>query len=120
MNTKTVGSKGEAIVSQYLKDKGYIITAQNYHSRFGEIDIIAETSEIIAFVEVKTRAIDSLSAPRESVDAKKQQKIRLTALQYMAHNFCDDLQMRFDVAEIIYENNTCKINYIEGAFSGVE
>ncbi len=120
MNTKTLGNKGETIVSQYLKKKGYIITATNYHSRFGEIDIIAENNNVIAFVEVKTRNTHALSLPRESVDTKKQQKIKLTALQYLGHNLCEGLQVRFDVAEIIYQNNTCKINYIESAFSGVE
>ncbi|MBQ7045755.1 MAG: YraN family protein [Clostridia bacterium] len=120
MNTKTVGNKGEAIVSQYLREKGYIISATNYHSRFGEIDIIAENNSVIAFVEVKTRNNNALTLPREWVDLKKQQKIKLTALQYLAHNFCEGLQVRFDVAEIIYQNKTCKINYIESAFSGVE
>lgn len=119
MNTKTVGNTGEAIVSQYLKNKGYIITAQNYHSRFGEIDIIAENREVIAFVEVKTRFETSVTHPREAVDFNKQQKIKLTALQFLAHNFCEDLQVRFDVAEIIYNGISYSINYIEGAFESL-
>ena len=49
------GRKGEAFVEKLLKRKGFRILEKNYHSRFGEIDIIAENRQYIVFVEVKTR-----------------------------------------------------------------
>ena len=33
---------GEDHICQWLKGQGYIIVARNYHSRYGEIDIIAQ------------------------------------------------------------------------------
>ena len=35
------GKTGEDHICQWLKGQGYIIVARNYHSRYGEIDIIA-------------------------------------------------------------------------------
>ena len=35
-----IGKKGENYVSEYLKEKGFKIIYRNYHSRYGEIDII--------------------------------------------------------------------------------
>ena len=64
-----VGKAGEDFVAQYLKSKGYIIIKRNWRdSRFGELDIVAENRECIAFVEVKTRQKNSLVSGAEAVD----------------------------------------------------
>ena len=39
------GKLGEEYAAEILIKKGYKIIARNYHSRFGEIDIIAEKNE---------------------------------------------------------------------------
>ena len=36
------GKLGEEEVAKFLEQKGYSILQKNYHSRFGEIDIIAQ------------------------------------------------------------------------------
>ena len=77
--TQTTGNSGEEMTANFLKGRGYIISARNYHSRFGEIDVIAENNEMILFVEVKTRSVKSKILPREFVDKEKQRKIRITA-----------------------------------------
>lgn len=107
-------------MAEYLRRCGFAVVKQNFHSRYGEIDIIAESGEYILFVEVKTRKAGSLTAPCEAVDIYKQRKIALTAAVYMERSFCE-LQPRFDVAEVtVFENSEhgeYKINYIENAFS---
>ena len=52
-----MGLWGENKAVEFLKAKNYTILARNYHSRFGEIDIIARKQNTIIFVEVKTRKI---------------------------------------------------------------
>ena len=47
----------------------------NYHSKYGEIDIIVCDEEYIVFVEVKTRKVGSMIRGLEFVDRKKQNKI---------------------------------------------
>jgi len=48
-----VGLEAEEKASAYLKQEGYTILAQNFHSKFGEIDIIACKDTILHFCEVK-------------------------------------------------------------------
>ena len=117
MNIGKVGTLGEDAVVKHLKKHKYRIVERNYVSRFGEIDIIAKNKEFLLFVEVKTRKDNSLVSGISAVDSVKQQKITLTAQDYLIKNETD-LQPRFDVAEVIYAQNNKKlqINYIENAF----
>ena len=54
MKTKEIGDFGESEACEYLKKQGYIIVEKNFHSRYGEIDIIALDEHCTVFVEVKT------------------------------------------------------------------
>ena len=47
------GKMGERYVLQMLLEQGYTFIDANYHSRFGEIDIIVKDNKYIVFVEVK-------------------------------------------------------------------
>lgn len=65
---------GEDAAARYLKKKGYKITARNYRTPHGELDIIAENKEYIVFVEVKTRNARSdrkYGRPADAVDGTK-------------------------------------------------
>ena len=55
MNKRKFGIIGEKIAQKYLKNNGYKIIENNYYTRNGEIDIIANKEKYIVFVEVKTR-----------------------------------------------------------------
>ncbi len=120
MNIGTLGRQGEELVAAAIRQQGFIISARNFVSRFGEIDVIAENNTHILFVEVKTRSAGAVGAPREAVNARKRQRIMSTAQVYMMQNAVN-LQPRFDVAEVWQESSTGKwhIHYIKNAF-GVE
>ena len=62
------GAVGEDFTVSRLKARGYQILARNYHTCYGEIDIIAATARYIVFVEVKTRMASSGVAPEEACD----------------------------------------------------
>lgn len=98
------GKMGEGYAAEYLKDNGYTILIINYHSRYGEVDIIAQKDEYIIFIEVKTRSSRCVYSPREAVDIAKMRKITKTALLYL-QEYPSTLQPRFDVIEIITEAN---------------
>ncbi len=117
----SIGKIGEQMVADFLKSKGYIITAKNYHSKFGEIDIVAESREYILFVEVKTRKKGSLTTPAEAVSKSKQRKIVLTAYDFLS-KLRARISYRFDVAEVYYEITKdgefkADLNYIKNAFT---
>ncbi len=114
--TQEIGNSGEAFVAEYLKGKGYIISAKNYRTRFGEIDVIAENNDEILFVEVKTRKENSYVRPYEYVNKEKQRKIFVTASIYLQNNGFG-LSPRFDVAEVFVGlNGSMRLNYFENAF----
>lgn len=119
---KNTGAWGEDEAAKYLQKEGYTVLCRNYHSRYGEIDLIAQKGEIIAFVEVKTRAKNALYSAAEAVTPAKQQKIYLTALNYLEEYNCE-LQPRFDVCEVypteFKRKRVAEINYLEDAFQVV-
>ena len=117
----SIGKIGEEMVADFLKSKGYIITARNYHSKFGEIDIVAESREYVLFIEVKTRKKGSMTTPAEAVSKAKQKKIVLTAYNFLS-KLRININYRFDVAEVYYELTKdgelkADLNYIKNAFT---
>lgn len=115
------GMLGEAAAADFLIARGYEITFRNFRTRFGEIDIIATTSDYIVFVEVKTRQRGSMLLPREAVDIKKRKRIIMATQVYLSLHNIGRLQPRFDVIEIITLGaagfEVGSINQIESAFT---
>ena len=113
------GRAGEDYAAQKLTEQGYVIVARNYHSRYGEIDLIAEDGEFLVFVEVKLRASVSHGLPEETVTPRKQEKLRLTAETYLQTHETNK-QPRFDVVEVYAPQgeNTRKpvVRHWEGVF----
>jgi putative endonuclease len=117
--TKLLGRWGEEQVAEDLRRKGYLIIAANFSCRFGEIDLIAQDKTFLVFVEVKLRKDQRFAPARAFVDARKQQKLRITAEYYLSLH-PTELQPRFDVAEVYAPEgiNTLhpRIYYVENAF----
>lgn len=90
--------------------------ARNYHSVYGEIDIVAKKETVLAVVEVKTRFEGTRYEAAAAVTAVKQDKIRKTASFYQM-DFPNDLQPRFDVCEVYFARNGKKyLRYWKAAF----
>ena len=106
------GRMGEEKAVRYLKHRLYKILETNYYKSTGEIDIIAKKGNYIVFAEVKYRDDISKGYPREAVTKYKQDKIKKTALYYIAENNIEENDYRFDVIEILGN----KIEHIKNAF----
>ncbi len=109
------GQSGEQIAKEYLISKGYNILETNYRNKIGEIDIIAMDSEILTFIEVKTRTSYSYGYAFEAVDKRKQRKIINTSMVYIKYKNFIDTQLRYDIIEV-YLMKTIKINHLDNAF----
>ena len=120
MDNRT-GKIGENYTAALLEQRGWQVLERNYHSRYGEIDIIARDGQYIVFVEVKTRRSTGLDHPLAAVTKAKQQKLTKTALLYLAeHPEMQQLDCRFDVAGLTTDSrgNMLRMDYIENAFEG--
>jgi len=100
-----IGEKGEYYARCYLETNGYYIVEQNWRCRTGEIDLIALKDSLLAIIEVRTRSVNEyFGNPEESVDGRKQSKIRQTTNYYLSreHRWKNrtDLEIRFDVIAV--------------------
>lgn len=106
-----IGRLGEQLVCQWLIQKNCQVIQQRWHSRFGEIDLIATgqsgqgalRSKTLAFIEVKTRSQGNWDADGLlSVTRAKQKKLQITARYFLVrHPHLSELPCRFDVALVV-------------------
>jgi len=116
------GTAGEDIAVKFLLKNQYTILERNFRvGRMGEIDIIARESEYICFVEVKTRSSIFFGLPCEAVNKRKQESIIKLAQVYLKQHGLKDINIRFDIVEIIVNKRDSNIsvkdiNIIKNAF----
>ncbi len=116
MTRRELGNKGEDAVCRYIEKYGYKIVERNFICKKGEIDIIAENDDTIAFIEVKSRKEDSMVSGVEAVNYTKKMRIIKTAAYYTYQKPLVK-QPRFDIAEVILKNNIPAIlRYYKSAF----
>ena len=68
--------------------------------------------DIVAFVEVKTRASDAYGDPALAVTARKQVRLRRLGASWLAANSVHGVSVRFDVVSIL----GVRVRVIESAF----
>ncbi len=110
---KQIGTLGEQLVGQWLCQQGWEILQHQYHTRWGEIDLIAMnsarsegvTESTLIFVEVKTRSRRNWDGDGLLAIAKTKQEKLIQSAQWfltespeLANHFC-----RFDIALVRYD-----------------
>jgi putative endonuclease len=96
---KTLGRLGEELAARTLVERGYRIRERNWRCPAGELDIVAEDGNVLAFVEVKTRRGKGFGTPEEAVTPAKQAKLVELAATYV-HESAWVGDWRIDVAAV--------------------
>jgi putative endonuclease len=96
-----MGRKGERLACRFLMKQGFDIIARRFQARRGEIDLIAFEGDILAFIEVKTRASRVFGEPWEFVDWVKQQSLQQAADEFAARFDMGRYTYRFDVVAVV-------------------
>ena len=106
------GKPYEIRVKEFLTSKGCKILAENYLSRFGEIDLIASVKNKLLVVEVKGSLKNENPASR--MDCNKVLRIYKTLLKFLSENpNLEGLEIYLLTAEVFKEEVKLKRIYLE-------
>jgi len=115
--TKDLGIRGEAMALKKIMSLGYKILVQNFRCKLGEIDLIAIDQDTLVFIEVRSKSNGKYGLPQETVNTKKQRKLRQVAEFYLMKNNLYHMYCRFDVIGIVWQQgDELEIEIIKDAF----
>ncbi len=113
--TTEKGQRAERQAAAFLERAGYRILERNYRCRLGEIDLVAEESGVLCFVEVRSLASLAHGHPLETVRGAKRSRLIRAARHYLAARGCAERQMRFDVVAVL-SGPSPRLELVRGAF----
>lgn len=115
--TKTeVGRRGEDLALAYVLEMGLKFVTKNWHYGHNELDIVAEDSLLIHFIEVRTLVYPSEIEPFETINIYKQRNIIKSARAFMG-KYGINKEVVFDVVSIVLNGENYKLEYIKNAFT---
>ncbi|HEU5187346.1 MAG TPA: YraN family protein [Candidatus Saccharimonadales bacterium] len=79
-----IGRTAEAVAAEFLRTKGHTILAQNWRTRWCEIDIVTQNGCIVHFVEVKYRAKHTWGSGFDYITPRKLQQMQFAAEFWVA------------------------------------
>jgi putative endonuclease len=117
VSTVRRGVEGEQKAVAFMMDRGWTVLERNFRAVGGEIDIIAEKGDTVAFVEVKAWDALPQGELEHSIGSRKQGRIARAARSYISRSRAlSEKRLRFDV--IFLGGEASEVQHIENAFSG--
>lgn len=117
------GYAGERIAMTYLLRAGWRIEAHRFRMGHHDVDLVARQGNLVAFIEVKTRASLRFGHPEEAVDHRKRAILtRLAELWRVRFGYPSD-RYRFDVIAVLEgagSSTSPQLRHIEDAWRAVE
>jgi len=109
------GALAEQQAAKFLQMQGLKLLHQNYHCRYGEIDLIMQDGKTLVFAEVRLRSRTDYGGAAASINASKQLKLVKTAQHYLA-TLVRIPPCRFD-AVLLQTTDGKNIEWLRNAFS---
>lgn len=123
--TQKTGEIGENIACRFLVKQGFSILERNYTKKWGEIDIVAEKSNKLNFIEVKSVTRDLTNVSQETLDQHKAednmhpwklQRLSRTIQTYLiSKNIADDREWEVDLLVVFLDisNKKAKVKFVK-------
>ncbi len=108
---RAFGDAAESLAARFLVEQGCRIVARQYHTRQGEVDIIAEDPDGLRFVEVKARKSQMFGRPEEAVTRVKLRKIAAVAERFLEERGWQHRPWQIDVIAISYTASEPEVRY---------
>jgi len=116
---RELGQLGEELAVRYLRGQGYLIRERNWRCPLGEMDIVAEDGDCLAFVEVRTRRGRELGTPEESITQVKRSRLIEVAQTYLQeHDWPGDWRIDVLAVEMSPQGDLRRVNLIKNAVVG--
>lgn len=113
-----LGRWGEGRAARFLQRRGWTVLARNY--RFGrrEVDLVVRRGDLVAFVEVKTRAGRGFGLPQEAITALKRREIEAVATHFLCRHGLEGVSVRFDAMAIEVDRGlrVARVEHVEDAW----
>jgi len=111
------GRKAEELASTRLQRLGLRLATRNYRSPFGEIDLVMQERDTLVFVEVRYRSNTAFGTPAETVDRRKQARLRATAEHYLQNTpRASKKACRFDIVAITGDGENGNFRWLRDVF----
>ena len=107
------GEAAESLAADFLQRRGLTVLERNYRCRFGEIDLVARSGELLVFVEVRARTSEAFGGAAGSITGAKRRRLVAAARHYLASHRVER-QCRFDV--VLVRGREGAIEWLENAF----
>jgi len=107
----------------HLLQSGWRIEAHRFRLGHHDVDLVARQGNLVAFIEVKTRASLRFGRPEEAVDHRKRAVLFQVAELWRARFGLPSDQYRFDliaIEEAPDGSTSPQVRHITNAWGGVE
>lgn len=92
ITNKQTGDEAETAAARWLEARGYTVIERNWRTKFCEIDIIAQKSNTLYFIEVKHRKQAGQGGGIAAITPTKLRQMRFAAEIYLHKNRMSDKQ----------------------------
>jgi putative endonuclease len=115
---KALGRLGEQLAAEHFERLGWRIVERNYHTRLGELDLVAVDGATLVFAEVKTCRLGR-GNPWQSLHSRKRKQVRKIAGLWFAERprpFFE--RIRFDAIGVLVDaaGTLVRLDHLEDAF----
>lgn len=115
--TQLLGRQMEWLAWCHLRAHHHRLLCHNYYCRFGEIDLVTLSGNLLVFVEVRWRRQDRYGGALASVTQAKQRRLRQCARHFLlTYPALAAHPMRFDVMAYCGDPAQPRLDWITGAF----
>jgi putative endonuclease len=111
-----LGRLAEQRVADYLAEAGFTLLARNARQGRLELDLIAQRGQLVVFCEVRSRSDARFISPAHTITPVKISRLRKAAAMWLRSSALRYVDVRFDVASVVFDVPGGRLEYYEAAF----